>query len=336
MKKIITYYFRKPTDSPSIERMFKDIIQVVDKKYKVKFYINRFSSKGIFNRIYDMISAPFYQSDINHITGDVHYLSYFLSKKKTLLTIHDIGTYYRLKGLKKFIFWLLWIWLPIKRSSLITTDTKVIKNEILKIVKHDRKKIKVMYAPVCKIYKPSKKKIDMTRIRVLHIGSAENKNLKNHIEALKSFNFSIELVVICKDIKKVKKLLKFVDFRFSILSNLSLQRVYEEYKMCDILLFASLYEGFGLPIIEAQSVGRPVITSNYGAMKEISNGSTYLADPMSPLTIRKGLLKIIKNKKYRDKLIELGFENVKKFQSEKIGSNYSKLYDTMLKNLSTN
>ena len=101
MKKIITYYFRKPTDSPSIERMFKDIIQVVDKKYKVKFYINRFSSKGIFNRIYDMISAPFYQSDINHITGDVHYLSYFLSKKKNATYNSRYWHILQIKGIKK-------------------------------------------------------------------------------------------------------------------------------------------------------------------------------------------------------------------------------------------
>ena len=330
MKKKITYYFRKKQNSPSIERVFADISAVVAKKYRVKFYINRFVSRGIYNRVYDIIISSFNQSDINHITGDVHYLSYFLSKKKTILTIHDIGTYHRLKGYKKFVYWLLWIWLPIKRCSIITTNSKTIKNEILKITKVDKKKIKVCYNTFCNIFQPSKKKFNIKKIRILHIGSTENKNLKNHIEALKNLNFSIELAVICNDPKKVKSELKSANFKFFIFSNLSIQRVYEEYKLCDIMLFASTYEGFGLPIIEAQAVGRPVLTSNYGAMKEISNGSAYLANPRDSQSIRKGLVKIIKDKKYRNFLIDMGFKNVKKFQSEKIGSKYVKLYDTIL------
>ena len=264
------------------------------------------------------------------MTGDVHYLTYFLLKKKTILTIHDIGTYHRLKGLKKLIYWFLWIWLPVNRCSVITTVSKTIKSEILKIVNCESKKINVLYNPVCKIYKPSKKFFNINKIKILHIGSTNNKNLKNHIEALKNRNLSFELIIICNNPNSIRNILKFVDFKFSVLSNLSLENVYQQYKLCDILLFASLYEGFGLPIIEAQAIGRPVVTSNYGTMKEISNGTTCLVNPKDPSSIYAGIEKIIKNKKYRDTLIVKGFENVKRFKSQKIGRDYVNLYKKFL------
>ena len=330
MKKEIKYFFRKPTISCSIERVFRDIKVEVAKEFKIGFYINRYKTEGIFKRAYDIIGSSLNQSDINHVTGDVHYLTYFLSKGKTILTIHDIGTYYRLRGLKKKIFWLFWIWLPVKRCSVITTDSRTVKHEILKVVNCESKKINVLYAPVCDIYKPSNKAINLNKIRILHIGSTDNKNLKNHIEALKNKNISFELVVICSDPKNVRNILKSVDFKFLILSNLSLKNVYQQYKLCDILLFASLYEGFGLPIIEAQAVGRPVVTSNYGTMKEISNETTCLVNPNDPSSIYAGLEKIIKNKKYRDSLVVKGFENVKRFKAQKIGRDYINLYKEIL------
>ena len=326
MKKTIKYFFRKPTISRSIERVFRDIKPEVAKEFKIGIYINKYKTEGVFKRIYDIISSSLNQSDINHVTGDVHYLTYLLLRRKTILTIHDIGTYYRLQGLKKIIFWIFWIWLPIKKCKVVTTDSLTIKQEILKVTNCDSKKIKVLYAPVCKIYKPTTKIFNPKKIRILHIGSTENKNLKNHIEALKDRNISFELVIICSDPKNVRNFLKSVNFKYFIFSNLSLKNVYQQYKLCDILLFCSLYEGFGLPIIEAQAVGRPVVTSNYGSMKEISNGSACLVNPKDPYSIYSGLEKIIKNKKYRDSLVSKGFRNVKRFSAQKIGRDYVKIY----------
>ena len=85
-----------------------------------------------------------------------------------------------------------------------------------------------------------------------------------------------------------------------------------------------------MPIIEAQAVGRPVVTSNYGTMKEISNKTTCLVNPNDPSSIYAGLEKIIKNKKYRDSLVVKGFENVKRFKAQKIGRDHINLYKEIL------
>ena len=150
------------------------------------------------------------------------------------------------------------------------------------------------------------------------------------LKILKAMIVFFALVIICSDPKNVRNILKSVNFKFSIFSNLSLKNVYRQYKLCDILLFSSLYEGFGLPIIEAQAVGRPVVTTNYGSMKEISNGSACLVNPKDPSSIYAGIEKIIKNKKYRDYLVAKGFKNVERYKAEKIGRDYVNLYKKIL------
>jgi len=326
LKKKICFFYRKSLRTYSIERAFQVLQKEVRKQFKISNYINKYESKDIFKRVYDIICASFHQADINHLTGDVHYINYLFSKKKTILTIHDIGSYYRLKGLKKLIFWLLWIWLPIKKSSIVTTVSQRIKHEILQVVNINPKKIRVLPVPISKIFKPSKKVFNKNKIKILHIGGTENKNLGNHIKALKNRNISFELVVICSNPKDVRKMLKNVDFKFTIISNLSLKKIYQQYISSDILLFASLYEGFGLPIIEAQAVGRPVITSHRSPMKETANGSACLVNPNNPSSIYAGLEKVIKSKKYRKSLVAAGFQNAKKFNAQTVARNYIDLY----------
>ena len=69
--------------------------------------------------------------------------------------------------------------------------------------------------------------------------------------------------------------------------NLTEQEVLEKYINCDIVSFVSLHEGFGMPIIEGQSIGRPILTSNITPMKEIaSNGGAILVNPWDVKSIR--------------------------------------------------
>ena len=90
------------------------------------------------------------------------------------------------------------------------------------------------------------------------------------------------------------------------------------YSRNDILVFPSLYEGFGMPIIEANYVGIPVITSNLSPMKEIARNSSLLFDPYKPNDLKNKLILLIKNSELRKKLIINGFINANKYQSYNI------------------
>ena len=87
-----------------------------------------------------------------------------------------------------------------------------------------------------------------------------------------------------------------------------------------------MYEGFGLPILEAQATGRPVITSNEASMPEVAGDAAILVNPYEVVEIKEAVEKIISDKKLREDLIKKGIENIKRFTPEKIAENYASLY----------
>ena len=89
---------------------------------------------------------------------------------------------------------------------------------------------------------------------------------------------------------------------------------------------ASFYEGFGMPIIEAQSVGRPVITGNIGAMKEVGDGSTILVDPYNVSEIKDAISLLISDRKLYDDMVGKGYENAAKYNYKRIAAEYLEVY----------
>ena len=118
--------------------------------------------------------------------------------------------------------------------------------------------------------------------------------------------------------------------KYSSKSGLSIDEIYKEYKESDLLLFASTYEGFGLPIVEAQAVGRVVITSSLWSMPEVAGDAACIVDPFDINSIKDGVQRIINDSSYREQLINAGFKNIKRFQVENIAKQYESLYCEIL------
>jgi glycosyltransferase involved in cell wall biosynthesis len=97
-----------------------------------------------------------------------------------------------------------------------------------------------------------------------------------------------------------------------------------------MLVFASIYEGFGLPIVEAQATGRPVVTSTTCSMPEVAGSAACLVNPFDVASIREGIVKVIDDQAYRDELVRLGFENVKRFRADYISAQYGKIYKDLV------
>lgn len=85
------------------------------------------------------------------------------------------------------------------------------------------------------------------------------------------------------------------------------------YRNASLFVFPSLYEGFGLPILEAMSAGTPVLTSNVGAMAEVASEAGYLVDPTSVPEITDGIQVLLNNEEDRDALIRSGERRAAKF-----------------------
>ncbi len=93
----------------------------------------------------------------------------------------------------------------------------------------------------------------------------------------------------------------------------------------DIFLFPSFYEGFGLPILEAQSLGTPVVTSNISSMPEVADFSAILVDPRKPEEIVEATYRLISDENFKNDIINKGLENVKRFSWEKCSQEIGKL-----------
>ena len=102
----VVHYLRRPfIGNFSVERLHADIRKNIDDRLTIHTRENRFFSKGIFRRLIDAVLAIRFQSDVNHVTGDVHYLTYFLRRKNTILTILDCVPLETYSGVKFYLFW---------------------------------------------------------------------------------------------------------------------------------------------------------------------------------------------------------------------------------------
>lgn len=328
------FFRRKLPTAHSIETIFDAIHEFLKTKNEERNYdigkIEMPHVSGVKTIIPNIFFARKQNSDVNHITGDVHYIALALKKKNTILTVHDCVTLQRKNHwLKQIVFKYLWFVWPVNQSSWITVISQKTKKELLQYVKVDPDKILVI--PDC--YHPSFQYtpyIFNTNCPViLQLGTKPNKNLERLIPTLKGINCKLDIVGIPNE--NQQKLLKENNINYTSSYNLTTEEIIQKYQSCDLLSFVSTYEGFGMPIIEANAIGRPIVTSNISPLTEVGGDAACYVDPYSKESIRNGILKIIGNEEYRNKLIYSGKENAKKYTVERVSLMYEELYEKIIK-----
>ena len=132
----VTYLHRKPVKgfSFSIESIFIHLRNQLTDKIDYSVVTCRFFNSGFLSIIFNCIHILFRKKKgIRHITGEVHFLNLLLNRKKTILTIHDCGMYYRKKGISRWLVKLIYLSWPIKKAQIITTVSFETKNQIIEI-----------------------------------------------------------------------------------------------------------------------------------------------------------------------------------------------------------
>ncbi|MBK7372360.1 MAG: glycosyltransferase family 4 protein [Saprospiraceae bacterium] len=205
-----------------------------------------------------------------------------------------------------------------------TTISSQVQKEIIELTGCPEDKVKVVPIALSAVFKPRTFKPFSSTPRILMIGSAPNKNILRCLEALQDIPCEIHMVAQKED--QYMKLLEQSGHPYYYESGLNQVQMSAKYREMDILLFASTYEGFGMPIIEAQAMGLPVVTSNISSMPEVAGEAAQLVDPFDVLDIRRGILKLIGDPTYRAGLVNKGFENIKRFNPVMIAQQYAAIY----------
>lgn len=307
----------------SLERVFQDLRAMLPQDFFCHLYVCRFHT-GLFKRLLDALYVMFNQGQVNHVLGDVAYMTFFLNRHRTILTIADCGSIDNNTGLRHWLLRIFWFWLPEKRSTVITVISEATRQRVLSYLRCDPKKVRVIYCHVSEEFTATPQSFNSQCPRVLHVGTGANKNLERHAAALAGHK--CVLVIVGKLSAKQRATLDHLHIRYRNVYDLSRTALLEEYRTCDMLLFASLYEGFGLPIVEAQAVGRPVITSNLWSMPEVAGDAACLVDPYDVDSIRAGIERVFYDDNYRNYIVARGYENVHRFSAKNIAAQYVALY----------
>lgn len=335
MKKKICLFMRKSVQGKhfSIENFYFELFKnFKDKDYEIKFKICPLLSKGFLNRIYLCMWAFFNQGSINHICGDINFISILMSKKKTINTFLDFYSMKRLKGLKRLIYLFFWIKIPYWKSKYIISISNYTKKELNKFVNiKKRKNNEVIGVSISSSFKKRIKKKMSKKPNIIVIGTAINKNISNLILSLKDIN--CKLILVGEIDNEIFEKLKINKINYINLISIKEKKLIKKYEECDILLFPSIYEGFGMPILEAQSIGRSVITSKLEPMRSVAGGGALLVNPRNIKEISYAIKRLINNQNLRNSLIRKGFHNVKQYRKEIILKKHLNVYNKALNNL---
>lgn len=310
----------------SIERFVKNLhdSSMMHSNLTIKIKKCPVSSKGFIKRIYLIFWAFFNQGDVNHITGDISFLSLFLKKKKTINTLLDCRLVYEFKGIKKYLYYLFWFYFPIIKSKYVVFISEFTKQQIIDFSKIKLKNAKIIPIQLEKNISTLRKNNKYFK-RILIIGTQKNKNIKMMIKSIIGVN--CKLIIVGELEKKIISFLKLHNISFQNFVNISDEKIKKLYQISDILLMVSDYEGFGMPIIEAQKAGLLVITSNKSPMiKTASKYGSILVNTNNSLKLKAILKKIIKNEIKIHPYINYGRYNANKYNDYLIFDQYKKLY----------
>lgn len=309
---------------------------------------------GVYRRIWNKIPINYnrlFQSD-----ADIyHFFNFIVPPRingKIITTIHDM-TYIlypetmdkrNLKRITDDIDY------SVNRSDKIITVSESSKRDIIRYLNVPEEKIEVVYNGVeydrfAKSNNNQDKlkvmqKYNLPQNYILYMGTLEpRKNIESIVRSYsvlkKNYNNEIKLVIAGKKgwlFENIFNLVESLKLQDDVIFTDYVDEVDKAaiYQMANLFVFPSIYEGFGIPVLEAMASSVPVITSNVSSLPEVAGDAAILVEPKDVNSIAKNMHKILSNNDLRDKLICKGHIQAKKFTWEASAEKLYKIYKSMM------
>ncbi len=287
-------------------------------------------------------TAPlFTRIPIIDILHDIIYMehSYLKILKGTGTPYQKFGNIYRKMIVPRIV----------RKSKVITTVSHFEKNRIGEFfgMKGDQR-LKAVYNGFGAHFKPMTDAAELGRIKEKYhlpehffffLGNTDpKKNTKGTLKAFSDFlkqkTVDYKLVMLDYDRTELEKILAEIGNPGLIdkivltgyVANTDLPGIYSQ---CEIFLYPSLRESFGIPMLEAMGCGAPVITSTTSSMPEVAGDAAFLIDPFNPEEITAAIIRILADKDLREELISKGFIQAAKFSWKAMAEQFVEIYREM-------
>jgi glycosyltransferase involved in cell wall biosynthesis len=265
------------------------------------------------------------KADIYHVTGDINYLVLLLPWRKTVLTVHDIGHFlFGLTGFKRWLYKWLWLVWPMRAARRITAVSKATEDAVVAHLGIARSRISTIDNCHSPLFKLTLRPFNQACPVILQVGTKPYKNVPRLIEALQGIPCKLVLIGVLDQALHQQLMACGIDHDNRV--NLHHQQVAQAYVDCDIVSFVSVGEGFGVPIIEAQATGRPLVTSDLPPMSDVAGPGACLVSPLDVAQIRRAIQALIGDAAYRQRIVDAGLRNAARYSPQAIGGQYLALY----------
>ncbi len=286
------------------------------------------------------------KGDLIHTVG---FSAPLIRSCKVVSTVHDlIGLIYsdHLSPWSKF-YWKRWLPHSFRSSDHLIASSENTKRDILKFLNYPERRISVIPLAADRRFKKIENEIAHRDLKnyfmfdqfILNVGTLEpRKNLKNLILAYamlhKDLRESYPLILVGKTgwgTEELHRLIKesgleedvhFIDY-------VSDEELVSFYNGASLFIYPSLYEGFGLPVLEAMSCGTPVIASNVSSIPEVTKDAAVLIDPLKPEEIADAMKLLLLNRSLRQTLGLKGLEQSKMFSWERVAKLTTQVYESV-------
>lgn len=319
-------------DRHDIVLLVPNINSIID-----KFSLNEFNIKeikGASGHFWEQFTLPTYLRSLGSPllinlcnTAPIFY-------KNKISIIHDVTflRYPESYSLKFRIFYKILVPTVIKSSKKVLTVSNFSKDDISKEYNLDKNKIDVIYNAVSDIFYPSVKKKSEKTYALAVSSPNKHKNFPNLIDAFLKSNVNLDLKIIGSLSNAFNNQTSLInnDPRIKFLGRVGDQELVELYQNAKFFIFPSLYEGFGIPPLEAQACGCPVISSNAASLPEVLEESAFYFEPNDVNAIKSAIELVNLDTVLMEKLVTDGYKNIKRFSWDKSAQKLNEIIDQVL------
>jgi len=276
-------------------------------------------------------------------------------KYKTVVTVHDLIPLVFPKefpaGIRGKIKWQIQKWL-LKKADAVIADSKSSKRDICKYVDISVQKVNVVYLAAGEEFRRLRggnwellirKRYGLPDRFMLYVGDATwNKNLPRLIQAMEQIEIPLVMVgraLVETDFDKTnpwnQDLVKIQEManknkKIIRLGFIPTEDLVKIYNLAEVFVMPSIYEGFGLPVLEAMACGCPVVTTKEGSLEEVAGKAAFYVDGYDVESIVQGLKKVFSDKSLQKDLSNKGLEKAAEFSWKKTAEETIKVYEKVL------